>query len=306
MEWIGLVRTSLPRDPISRGNATRHFLSSMHILYYSLHGEDFDDDEWQVIVDRCLLTPGEVALLRNYAGFKPFLTLTWALEEAQAQVREKTLTDDLGQSIREEVVHAQFREVAYKFRGHCGQIINLLKEPVPFPYFHLLNMMLIIQLGLTAYALATKVIWQFGVIMMLIISLVLLGMRGLAVQLSNPFGDDSVDFNLESFMSGAYKNALSYLREDEHQPSLGAMPSNEMRNPLLGQGNPLAVSEDDRKVAWMKPNSKARKRLQKLKKPSNARSGKPVNLGDDRLPEPAPLPPPADIEASAGHQVSSL
>ena len=34
----------------------------------------------------------------------------------------------------EELVLMQFREVAFKFRGHCGQIINLLKQPVPFPY----------------------------------------------------------------------------------------------------------------------------------------------------------------------------
>ena len=266
MEWVGLVRLTLNSDsPVARWNAARLMLAATHILYYSLHGEDFDEDEWQVIVDRCLLTQKEVRILKTYGGFKPFLAITWALEEVQAQAEDKMRTDesmqrDLGQGMRAELIHEQFREIGFKFRGHCGQIINLLKEPVPFPYFHLLNLMLVIQLALTAYALASKLQWQFGLIMMVVISLVLLGMRGLAVQLSNPFGNDSVDFNIERFMGGAYKNAVAYLAVDtDHRPSLRAMPDDVMGNPLVSKTDRLGISDEQYALAWMRPNSSTRK-----------------------------------------------
>eukprot|EP00322_Chrysochromulina_rotalis_P010403 CAMPEP_0115868434 /NCGR_PEP_ID=MMETSP0287-20121206/21294_1 /TAXON_ID=412157 /ORGANISM="Chrysochromulina rotalis, Strain UIO044" /LENGTH=441 /DNA_ID=CAMNT_0003323095 /DNA_START=55 /DNA_END=1380 /DNA_ORIENTATION=+ len=266
MEWLALVKFSLPSDKLSQWNATRCILAAQHILYYSLHGEDFDDDEWQVIVDRNMLTGHEVDVLKKYSGFKPYLALTWALTEAQSQVENKMRTDesmnrDLGQGMREELLNGQFREVAFKFRGHCGQIINLLKEPVPFPYFHLLNVMLMMQLSITAYALAVKVEWQFSVIMMAIVSVVLLGMRGLAVQLSNPFGNDSVDFNLERFMKGSFTNAIEYLKEDSFKPSGQEVADANARNPLFPSEHELGVCKDDADYAWSAPNSRARKKL---------------------------------------------
>ena len=64
-----------------------------------------------------------------------------------AQVPEQLLPKGAGaEGIRAEHVHSQFRDVVFSFRGHCGQIVNLLKQPVPFPYFHLLNLMLLVQL----------------------------------------------------------------------------------------------------------------------------------------------------------------
>lgn len=57
-------------------------------------------------------------------------------------------------------------------------------------YFHLLNLMLVVQLVAMAYALACLPGNRpyFSIPVMAILSVVLIGMRGLAVQLSNPFG----------------------------------------------------------------------------------------------------------------------
>ena len=41
--------------------------------------------------------------------------------------------------------------VYYKYTNL--QIVNILKQPVPFPYFHLLNVMLFITLMFLGYAL---------------------------------------------------------------------------------------------------------------------------------------------------------
>ena len=88
-----------------------------------------------MIGERELLTDDEITALRAYKGMKPFLAVCWALDHVRKQ-QEALLGAD---SSALELVLWQYREVAFKFRGHCGQILNLLKQPVPFPYFHLLN-----------------------------------------------------------------------------------------------------------------------------------------------------------------------
>ena len=92
-----------------------------------------------------------------------------------------------------------------------------------------------------AYALASQPSASpyFTIPVMVIISIVLVGMRSLAVQLSNPFGNDSVDFDIEKFMKGAYTNAVALLLA-ERDVCASAAPS-QMRCPLLpdgGQGLP--------------------------------------------------------------------
>jgi hypothetical protein len=43
--------------------------------------------------------------------------------------------DKLGENLRATQTLDAFRELGFAFRGHCGQITNWLKEPVPLPYF---------------------------------------------------------------------------------------------------------------------------------------------------------------------------
>ena len=242
MEWTALVKahslSTTAEHKWARWNCVRFMLAGMNILYYSLFGGDMDKKEWAIIVDRHLLTAEEVAMMQGYKGMKPFLAVLWALDEAKALVTEKAKVDeslhrDLGQGMRDELIHAQFREVAFDFRSHCGQIINLLKQPVPFPYFHLLSMMLLLQLLMIAYALASAphVNPYFSIPVMVIITIVLVGMRSLAVQLSNPFGNDSVDFEIEKFMKGALTNAVAMLTTE--RAVCGQTPPTAMKCPLL-------------------------------------------------------------------------
>ena len=40
------------------------------------------------------------------------------------------------------------------------------------------------------------------------------GLKNLAVQMSDPFGDDPLDFKLENFLASYYENALEFLADD--------------------------------------------------------------------------------------------
>jgi len=109
---------------------------------------------------------------------------------------------------------SNYRELVFAFRGHCGQITNWLSQPVPFPYFHVLTVLLNMDLLLISYAFVT-LNFHAAITSCIysVICMVFLGLREVAVAMSNPFGDDEIDFDLEKMLAGAFKNAIAILRD---------------------------------------------------------------------------------------------
>jgi len=275
MEWTSIVKSNCIDDKSAQWNAVRFMLAAMHVLYYQLHTEEagIPEARWQLIQERHLLAAEEVKTLKAFAGPKWFLTIYWALEEAKGQLkvlesekdpprgsptmsprsREAKADASLAPAIRQGLLVQQLREAAFGFRGHCGQIVSMLKQPVPFPYFHLLNVMLFINLSFISYAIVGLAFWPFTVVIMGLASSILIGMRSLAVQLSDPFGNDEVDFEVEEFLTSAYANAVAHLKAPCHQPCLRKLPGG-LTSPLYGPGeqpdqdgepdeNPASVDE---------------------------------------------------------------
>ena len=71
-----------------------------------------------------------------------------------------------------------------------------MTQPIPFPYYHTLTLMLSLNLLLIAYSMI-----EFETVMTIpcffIIVLVCLGLKETAVALADPFGGDDVDFETE-------------------------------------------------------------------------------------------------------------
>ena len=63
--------------------------------------------------------------------------------------------------------------------------------PVPFPYFHVLNILMTLNFTLYTYGFLVFESWLTPVVLFVIIA-VTVGMREVAIQLSNPFGTDEV------------------------------------------------------------------------------------------------------------------
>jgi hypothetical protein len=106
--------------------------------------KDISAKEWKIITDRCLLDDLHerpvVSEYKRKGGFVSLLLVSWALAEVEKAL-PKELTDDRTASLI-----AAFREQAYAFRGHCGRIVNELEHPVPFPYYHALDVFILINL----------------------------------------------------------------------------------------------------------------------------------------------------------------
>lgn len=147
------------------------------------------------------------------------------------------------------MVHNRFESVALEFRRHCSGTLSLLRMPVPFAYFHILKILLLITLSIVGYALLELEREQYGLslLMYAIICAVLIGMQAIAVAMSDPFGDDDTDFDIEVFIQQANDNAIAILL-DEHVALHSSFPSQDLTNPLLN-------SEASRKArTWKESN----------------------------------------------------
>ena len=86
----------------------------------------------------------------------PFLPLNWALMEFETALHPTSLQHaELTSCERFRVIDllAQSRELLFEFRGHCGQITNWLKQPVPFQYYHGLAFVLMCQMLIISWGL---------------------------------------------------------------------------------------------------------------------------------------------------------
>ena len=212
MNWVCLVRNNLPPDKRLQWNCTRLVLATMHIQYYSLNeakggGESISADEWDLMVERHLLDREEVEVVRSYLGYKPFLPLVWAIEEVEAAILgpEMVHVEDirLQQRCRAPDLLEEFRRIAFGFRFHCSQITQWLNMPTPFPYYHGLNFVLLSDMLILSWALVSlKFHAVLTAITYAVIITAFLGLKEVAVAMSDPFGDDDVDFDTEKLLAG--------------------------------------------------------------------------------------------------------
>ena len=145
----------------------RHYMHActvrLHLqVHYALLGGDsvtdedgivrkgISDDEWRAIRTRNLLSRDEIARLRAYAGFKPFLPVGWALAEVKAGLLGIDATAAAGTSLGKDLaareVFSAFRDVAFKFRTESSSTFALLNAPVPFAYFHVMKLLMVLSL----------------------------------------------------------------------------------------------------------------------------------------------------------------
>merc|ERR1711879_269087 len=75
-----------------------------------------------------------------------------------------------------------------------------LSLPVPFQYFHLLSVLIVANQFFMAYGLAFTPS-MFGIPVFILASMIFLGMMEVASDLSDPFGDDEVDFPISAWIA---------------------------------------------------------------------------------------------------------
>jgi len=100
---------------------------------------------------------------------------------------------------------------------HCRSLQHTVRDvislPVPFQYFHLLKLMIVVNIFLWAYNFGTAHSLLFTVIFFLA-SAIFMGMMELASDLSDPFGNDQVDFPVALWLTEWLQTLWSLLESE--------------------------------------------------------------------------------------------
>mmetsp|Transcript_18164 Transcript_18164/g.38839 ORF Transcript_18164/g.38839 Transcript_18164/m.38839 type:complete len:381 (+) Transcript_18164:239-1381(+) len=184
--------------------ACRYFIASTFLFFYSLNGE-ISEPEWTNLTRNKLIFPEEVEVLSKFEKqHVSAIVLHWAGRVVRETVLQVKAPNNIIKGLIDRLVRARENE----------QVIqDTLRLPMPFQYFHLLNMMVVVNLLLWAYGMGvTHSI--FAPVGFFFAELIFCGMMELAGQMSDPFGYDEVDFPLHHWLANALWDASVILEYD--------------------------------------------------------------------------------------------
>jgi len=237
--WVGLCRIYFPsatQDTL--WNLCRHIVASVYFLYFELGGDASDggrtvtEAEWSVLFRSSLISGSERKVLEKYRGSRFFLMQSWALRLAG----EHTAKPDKapGTDIRE------LEKIALSLRSNGGAVANLLKQPVPFPMFHTLLLMMSVNLLVLSYAII-EASSMWSIVTFFITCFVLFGLKETAIALADPFGMDAVDFETDVFMARIMINTKELIsRQAMYIPQSMPLPPMTFYGDEIESGSPEA------------------------------------------------------------------
>jgi predicted membrane chloride channel (bestrophin family) len=160
------------------------------------------DKEWAKIQKMNLVRPEEVEFLRSLSPEQRLLVMLHACGDLGKQG-----TKAVGAPTN------YLKDIIAKlltYRAAQQDVIDTLNLPIPFEYFHLLNMMVVMNCTVWAYFMGSTESY-FAPVCYFFATLIFMGMMDLASQLSNPFGSDQVDFPVTEWMDEYLRNMRALL-----------------------------------------------------------------------------------------------
>ncbi len=314
------ARTSMSVDD-AMWTAARRMLASQQMLFMALDtgvspdcrdylgrptrqpnlmlGDGIDDEEYNILKDQGLLTDDEILRIRMYAGLKCQLPIKWALCELRALCTPKDRVENRSKN------YEAMQEVAAGFNETAVRIVTRMRQPVPFMYFHILQVMMLIVNGLIAYEMVNifaDISWWLSIFTLAVISAMLLGLQEIACAMSDPFGSDYTDFDTHTICFDAYRNAVSYLAA--HQPSDLATDT-PIRNPITRRRRADAAAMMQSSPSACSSSSPIDAQLQMCPSPRRALSTRMLYGSlPNRLPAAAELPRPGPRSAAESDAAS--
>mmetsp|Transcript_61084 Transcript_61084/g.143841 ORF Transcript_61084/g.143841 Transcript_61084/m.143841 type:complete len:440 (+) Transcript_61084:3-1322(+) len=291
---IGLYLRAYYEQPATRWNVMRYLLASHYIFYWSLQRRYYDwknsqykkdPGTFQDLINKTLVAKGvlikvEADCISKYEGNKHKLLYSWStvamkrIMQAAPPKGEKG-NPMLNTEFEQTAVLTNLKEEIVGMRGAIGTIDNSMLFPIPFQYYHIVNVTLWVNLTLVSYALLfvnkepAPGVYFLGTVFTLVayplICFVLLGLVEVANAMSDPFGTDACDFNQEAITEGIYKECKS-MCEQPPEPFLSQLgdpnfnPSRNADGTLTEgpqQGPPSGASMPEKEIMWSQADVQA-------------------------------------------------
>jgi len=218
MTSLNIGRTSMKHVHL----ANRYYVANTLVFFFDLSGSHvITDRQWSELHRLRILTKEERAILQPLCSRDRILTLMhWCgdvTSQGHALASEK---NKVPPNLR-----ASLLSTLFKCRSAQQELTDVVSLPVPFAYFHLLNLMIVVNLSLLAFTMgATESLLSTGVYVCT--TLIFMGMMELASELSDPFGTDEVDFPVGAWLTDWYASTVHMLNQSFPDPE-----------PTEGKGN---------------------------------------------------------------------
>jgi len=186
--------------------ASRQIAASVLLFFYEM--DDIAAEEWAELQRQGLLKAEEKDFLQQFASKQhSLIMLQWSAEAARDGCRECKAPANVMKGLTEKLL---------KCRHLQQDVLDTVSLPLPFQYFHFMKSMLVINVLFWAWGMAfTRSVFAPVVYWMCL--LIFMGMMELAAELSDPFGDDDVDFPITAWVDELIENT-SILMEFKNPP----------------------------------------------------------------------------------------
>lgn len=191
------------KDPLHQKKIVHYTLAGVFAFFYEATRGELGEEELTALQDHGLINAAEADCIRLYpTKRKSFVCMQWALE-----------VSNLGLGASGLRFLNLFTAKIFFLRRAQQDVADTLEMPLPFQYFHVMNMMLVVNLSLLAFTLGSYenyfVVFVFG-----FLELIFLGIREMAVAMADPFGDDEVDFPVDDWLQEVMLECKGLLEND--------------------------------------------------------------------------------------------
>jgi len=208
------VRVHLAKASIAHVRlATRWFMSSVVLFLHMGPDRRVPEATWRMLLRQSLLRPEEQQRLLHLPRQQAALILlSWTAEACvDGWKKAKAPATCLKSAVDKLMATRRVQQ----------EVADTLALPMPYQYFHLLKLMVVVNLVVWAYFFAvTKSI--FAPVIFFFCALFFMGMVELAAAMSDPFGDDEVDFPIAEWLND-FLEGTSVLVNTDHPQWLGTM-----------------------------------------------------------------------------------
>jgi len=202
-----------------RLQAVKYMLAATYLFFMGITGDSFTDKEWEELVRKGLLTKQEAILLTRYPGPEvvPILT-TWAMYIVGDACDHDCMWGPRKQRVCH--IHNRLNKHMEYFHHHSRRIAQLMAMPIPFAYWHLMNVVfafnfLLISVMISGFREWTTIL-PYGCAL-----LIFMGLREVSNALADPFGKDAVDFPLVKYLDHVFDDTICILHAFSTEDSYG-------------------------------------------------------------------------------------
>mmetsp|Transcript_138209 Transcript_138209/g.243912 ORF Transcript_138209/g.243912 Transcript_138209/m.243912 type:complete len:565 (+) Transcript_138209:87-1781(+) len=211
------VSMCYPEVENHRIGAAKYTIALMHIFFVGVAGGMNSKADWREIVRRGLLSKTEAEQLAAYPARsmeRVLLLASWAMQVVDIGLSNDAFFTE--RSMRIAHTHNRLEACMTNILHGIHEIEDILALPIPFTYYHLMNIVLLVNLFGLAIVCATfktyMTVFPYSVALGFF-----MGLREVSVMLADPFNGEDTDFPVESFLQYAFDHAVCLLEAFRHE-----------------------------------------------------------------------------------------